>query len=146
MIFSQPLKDAAHDKQRVFMVYENYLLLLLRVCRSCASLATVYLLADVSGQCVFFAHCSNNHRHTWSTCGMVANLSEAALDVSQCILFAGASATTMLRVLSHMRMSALTYQTYLKIQKYYLLPTISWVCDIMLIDPRCCNLSIFTKY
>ncbi|XP_069109654.1 uncharacterized protein [Argopecten irradians] len=122
-----PNDDRSHDAEdeRMFIVSENQLLDLFRICPLCSSPSlgtvthTMGSLAKVEQDCGICGH-----NRTWNSQSMVGSIPLGNLKLSCGILFSGALPGKTLRIFQFMNLPVISKETFMKHQRTYLQPSI----------------------
>ncbi|KAL1471345.1 hypothetical protein MTO96_039994, partial [Rhipicephalus appendiculatus] len=119
---------AGPNKARKFLVYEDNLLELMKICRTCR-LAAEPSVELFGSMVVVTTVCKDGHLLTWQSQPKSGNYALGNIAIAASILFTGGSPTQCLHLLQNAGIACFTARTYYRIQQNFLIPAVSkvWV-------------------
>lgn len=108
-----------------FVVFKSCLLMLFSVCLQCTGVSSAAIKTTVGTLISIVQKCKTcGWKRTWNSQPYIKGVPAGNLFLSSSILFAGASATKVLRVLKFYRCQAISERTFFRQQKLFLQPAI----------------------
>ena len=98
--------------------------MLFAVCMLCMSPCTVILHTCCGSMARIKAICRNGHERVWQTQPMMGQMPQGNLDIAAAILFSGSTASKAINMMRHIKIPTITTRTFLRLQKFYLIPAI----------------------
>ena len=129
-LFSNDLlqENPAPTQERKFLVYESALYALMAICTICSMPCRVVLHTCKGSMVTLKATCSKcGHNRMWSSQPMTGQMPRGNLDIASAILCSGSTAAKAINMMRNMRLFTITTRTFIRIQKYYLIPAINKV-------------------
>ena len=117
-------QNPQQHQQRKFIVYESCLQILMAVCFICMLPCQVILDSCNGSMATIKAVCGRGHVRIWHTQPTLGRMPQGNLDLAAAILFSGSTASKALNMLKHMNVCTITTRTYLRLQKFYLIPAV----------------------
>ena len=115
----------SYDTDRTYLIYENQLNLLFKLCQTCGS-PIVDLHKSYCGSLIGVRYyCLNNCASTWYSQPLIRNMPLGNLMLAGATLFAGNQFDKLISFAEVLKLSFISDTTYYKIQETYLFPVIN---------------------
>ncbi|XP_041367601.1 uncharacterized protein LOC121382155 isoform X2 [Gigantopelta aegis] len=114
-------------EEKHFIVSQSCLASLFSVCNCCLSSATASVVFQKGMMIVVKVCCTRGHEYLWHSQPQHGTMPRGHLTCAGAILFSGSSISNILTLFHHMKVPMFSVRTYLKLQKFYLIPSVKCV-------------------
>jgi hypothetical protein len=116
---------------QVFLVFGSCLRILLLICSVCGGASKPYVTARRGSAICIERICRAGHRMRWGSQPYLGKLARGNLVMASSILLSGCSPVKALNFFAHANIPAISYRTYNRLQRLYLVPAVGRVWSRM---------------